>query len=128
MILVCEVQHHMGVVTFFGSNEQLGNFLQMMYRTGAIVSRSTTLQLFERTYYEESDLDLYVNVDRWQEVYHWLSEAGFQRMDQDKTRQNRTWCLETVILLLTRLKKLKDTQHYSHLKLFNLLSPRIPLF
>lgn len=72
---------------FFCSIEQIHLFLQMMHRTGSIVSGSTALQLFERTYYEESDLDFYVNVENVGEVYGWLTEAGFQRVEQDEAKQ-----------------------------------------
>lgn len=72
---------------FFRSIEQTHLFLQMMHRTGAIVSGSTALQLFERTCYEESDLDLYVNIESVGEVYGWLSEAGFRKIEQDEAKQ-----------------------------------------
>ena len=72
---------------FFRSNEQTHLFLEMMHRTGAIVSGSTALQLFERTYFEGSDLDLYVNDENSGEVGHWLSESGFGRIEQDAEKE-----------------------------------------
>jgi hypothetical protein len=49
------------------------------------------LQFFERMCCEESDLDLYVNMESSGEVFQWLSETGFQWIEQNETVKEGDW-------------------------------------
>lgn len=50
-------------------------FRTMQARTATLISGSTALQFFDRTYYPESDLDLYAHPCHLHEVGRWLLDA-----------------------------------------------------
>lgn len=52
-------------------------FRSLQRRTGALVSGSTALQLFLRERYPESDLDVYVRKDAFEEVARWVFAQGY---------------------------------------------------
>lgn len=47
-------------------------------RTGMLISGSAALQFFDRTFYEDSDLDLYLEHRHCSEAAHFLVAAGYQ--------------------------------------------------
>lgn len=46
--------------------------------TGTVISGSTALQFFDRSFYPESDLDIYVPMAWRLKVGHYLSEQGYR--------------------------------------------------
>ncbi|KAF7978619.1 hypothetical protein HWV62_45099 [Athelia sp. TMB] len=66
----------------------------MQARTGTVISGSNVVQFFDRTYYEEADLDLYVNPGHGEEVgVHMVATQGYrvvERVDEqdDQNRQD----------------------------------------
>lgn len=52
-------------------------FWQLMASTGALISGSSALQFFDRTYYPEADLDVYLEERRVLEVANWLLTQGY---------------------------------------------------
>ncbi|TFK63309.1 hypothetical protein BDN72DRAFT_803392 [Pluteus cervinus] len=62
---------------YFSPTDVLGfRFLQAQTRT--VISGSSALQFFERVYYPESDLDIYVEARRVEPVAEWLTYAGYE--------------------------------------------------
>ena len=53
-------------------------FRSLQARTTTLISGSFALQFFDRTVYEDSDLDLYVPLRHRQDVGHWLLAEGYQ--------------------------------------------------
>lgn len=53
-------------------------FRSLQARTGTLISGSFALQFFDRTFYSESDLDLYVHPQFKQEVALWFPQNGYQ--------------------------------------------------
>ncbi|KAI0337050.1 hypothetical protein BDW22DRAFT_1364556 [Trametopsis cervina] len=65
-------------------------FRSLQARTGALVSGSNALQYFGRVVYEESDLDLYVKVEKVLEVGQWLiGTAGYQFEPNTRTQNQQ---------------------------------------
>ncbi|KAJ7591813.1 hypothetical protein C8J56DRAFT_931787 [Mycena floridula] len=62
---------------YFSSAGWVDRFRWLQARTGLIISGSTALQFFDRTVYEDSDMDLYVHESSSREVSHFLIEAGY---------------------------------------------------
>ncbi|EJF59016.1 hypothetical protein DICSQDRAFT_89976 [Dichomitus squalens LYAD-421 SS1] len=63
-------------------------FRSLMARTHMVISGSFALQLFDRTYYPDSDLDLYVHPDRSiAEVGLWLEKEGYTYLPREWQRQ-----------------------------------------
>jgi hypothetical protein len=60
----------------------------MMRETGAIlVSGSTALQLFaRRSFYEDSDLDVYVERTDYDNAMHLMMLAGFRKITQHQEK------------------------------------------
>ncbi|THG97736.1 hypothetical protein EW026_g4321 [Hermanssonia centrifuga] len=52
-------------------------FRSLQARTGTLISGSSALQFFDRTFYPESDLDLYVFLHERDEVGQWLISQGY---------------------------------------------------
>jgi hypothetical protein len=52
-------------------------FRRLQARTGTLVSGSTAVQYFNRTFYESSDLDLYTFRSGAVEVAQWIVEEGY---------------------------------------------------
>ena len=68
----------------------------MQYRTGCVISGSFALQFLDRTFYPESDLDLYVESVYAQEVASWVEEEagmGYVRVESsaDSTEYDEGW-------------------------------------
>ena len=52
------------------------SFRSMQARTGTLISGSFALQFFDRTFYPDSDLDLYLYDGKEQEVTVWMEQIG----------------------------------------------------
>ena len=64
------------------------SFRSLMARTHMVISGSFALQLFDRTYYPDSDLDLYVHPDHSiLEVGVWLEKQGYTYLPRSWQRQ-----------------------------------------
>ncbi|KAF8346478.1 hypothetical protein F5887DRAFT_861275, partial [Amanita rubescens] len=50
------------ITPFLETDSHIIDFAYMMERTNAVISGSTALQFFERTIYQNADLDLYFEV------------------------------------------------------------------
>lgn len=64
-------------------------FRFLMRSTGAIISGSAALQLFDRTYYEKSDLDVFVNRKNARLVADWLIAHGYTFVLSDEQAELR---------------------------------------
>ena len=62
----------------FFPDEQAVAFRSLQARTGTLVSGSNALQFFDRSFYPESDLDIYVPGRCKAEVGRWLLSAGYE--------------------------------------------------
>lgn len=54
------------------------SFREVLGECGAIVSGSQALQFFDRTVYDDSDLDIFMQLDRFTLMHRWLSSAGYK--------------------------------------------------
>lgn len=52
-------------------------FRRMQARTRAVISGSAALQFFSRTVYNDSDLDVYVDIRAYKSVCRFMSSAGY---------------------------------------------------
>jgi hypothetical protein len=68
---------------FFANHAQMIDFLKSLNETGAIVSGSTALQLFARTSYEDTDLDVYVERIAYEQTLTLIELRGFRKISQD---------------------------------------------
>lgn len=59
-------------------------FRALQSRTGTLISGSTALQFFDRTFYPESDLDLYLPPTSDKQVLQWLTLHGYQFVPSGK--------------------------------------------
>ena len=57
--------------------DQIDAFRYLQDRTRTLISGSTALQFFDRTYYEGSDLDLYVEGRHAKEVLYFIRDKGY---------------------------------------------------
>ncbi|PPQ84650.1 hypothetical protein CVT26_004334 [Gymnopilus dilepis] len=57
-------------------------FRRLLYRTNAVVSGSFALQLFDRSYYDRSDMDLYARTAGVEDIRHWLSTQGYRSTEE----------------------------------------------
>ena len=57
--------------------DQIDAFRYLQDRTRTLISGSTALQFFDRTYYEGSDLDLYVEERHAKEVLYFIRDKGY---------------------------------------------------
>ena len=55
----------------------------MLSLTGAIISGSAALQLFERTSFNNNEMDIYVNINQYKNAEISLKTNGFQKKKQD---------------------------------------------
>jgi hypothetical protein len=89
---VWNVERHFG--RFFSDP---GAFRELQARTGTLVSGSNALQFFDRSFYPESDLDVYLHRGREREVGNFLLADGYTfqptaRQFEDFSEQERnTW-------------------------------------
>jgi hypothetical protein len=61
----------------FFSEAEMSHFRSLQSCTGMLISGSTALQFFERTFYPESDLDLYVEHRYCRMIALWLVSIGY---------------------------------------------------
>lgn len=66
------------VLSPYFSEEETKSFRQLQITTGTVISGSTALQLFDRTTYPESDLDIYVEHRYRRDVGWWLMNIGYK--------------------------------------------------
>jgi len=59
-------------------------FRALQARTGTLISGSFALQFFDRSFYPESDLDLYSPKDADREVLSWLPSHGYKFVPSEK--------------------------------------------
>lgn len=52
-------------------------FRALQARTGTLISGSSALQFFARTFYPESDLDLYIHSNWLPDVVEWIVQQGY---------------------------------------------------
>jgi len=71
---------------FFSTEVQMLQFLNMLSNTGAIVSGSTALQLFARTTFNDTDLDVYVERTWYEDALGQMNLAGFHNITQDDSK------------------------------------------
>ena len=71
---------------YFTSDSQMLQFYDMMSETGAIVSGSTALQLFARTSFVDTDLDVYVEKTGYERALRHMQLSGFRRIEQDDSK------------------------------------------
>ncbi|KAK2464967.1 hypothetical protein APHAL10511_003043 [Amanita phalloides] len=60
------------------SDEEIKSFRQLQLFTGTVISGSTAVQLFGRTTYPKSDLDIYVEHRYCRDVAWWLTSVGYK--------------------------------------------------
>ncbi len=58
----------------------------MLSNTGTIVSGSTALQLFARTTFNDTDLDVYVERTWYEDALGQMNLAGFHNITQDDSK------------------------------------------
>ncbi|KAJ7591811.1 hypothetical protein C8J56DRAFT_931784 [Mycena floridula] len=74
---------HRRLSRYFKSAGDIDKFRWLRAKTGLIISGSTALQFFDRTLYEESDMDLYVQDSFCREVSHFLVATGYEFVPRD---------------------------------------------
>jgi hypothetical protein len=62
------------------SDKEILELRCLQFRTGAIISGSTALQFLDRSFYPNSDLDIYVQQDYKQEIASWLGIIGYKML------------------------------------------------
>ncbi|KAF9072630.1 hypothetical protein BDP27DRAFT_1320313 [Rhodocollybia butyracea] len=65
------------LLRFFNQSE-IDQFRMIQYHTGTLISGSTALQFFDLTIYEDSDLDLYVDIRYCSPLGKFLLRIGYQ--------------------------------------------------
>ncbi|KAK2464968.1 hypothetical protein APHAL10511_003044 [Amanita phalloides] len=60
------------------SDEEIKSFRQLQLFTGTVISGSTAVQLFGRTTYPKSDLDIYAEHRYCRDVAWWLTSIGYK--------------------------------------------------
>ena len=68
---------------FFDSEKEMNNFLNMLSLTGAIISGSIALQLFDRTDFNDNKMDIYVNMKYYHDAETFLEENNFLKKTQN---------------------------------------------
>src|ERR1700722_19018160 len=72
---------HSHLFRFFKAPQE---FRALQARTGTLISGSSALQFMDRSFYKESDLDLYVDRRYGREIGLWLMGQGYEYYkDQD---------------------------------------------
>jgi len=61
----------------FFTEHQISYFRSWQSKTGMLISGSTALQFFNRTFYPESDLDIYVEHRYCKVIAFWLISTGY---------------------------------------------------
>ncbi|KAK2464969.1 hypothetical protein APHAL10511_003045 [Amanita phalloides] len=75
----------MRLLSPYFSNEEIKSFRKLQLFTGTVISGSTAVQLFGRTTYPKSDLDIYVEHRYCRDVAWWLTSIGY------KYNPTRSW-------------------------------------
>ncbi|THU84815.1 hypothetical protein K435DRAFT_686821, partial [Dendrothele bispora CBS 962.96] len=65
------------LAAYFPDLEDLTRFRRLQYYHGILISGSTALQFFERVTYQDSDLDLYVNIEHAAPLLFFLSQVHY---------------------------------------------------
>ncbi|KAK0430598.1 hypothetical protein EV421DRAFT_1669929, partial [Armillaria borealis] len=58
-------------------------FRELQRRTGLLISGSVALSLFERVWYRNTDIDLYVASDQWKPVTYFMLRSGYRLVSVD---------------------------------------------
>lgn len=72
-----QFQVHKLLARYF-SDPEIPEFRLLQFNTGMVISGSAALQFFNRTVYEESDLDLYVEHRYRKSIAIWLRQIGYK--------------------------------------------------
>ena len=59
------------------TDDQIEPFRLLQDKTGTLISGSAALQFFDRTFYEESDLDLFVSAPNTKELVYFIRNCGY---------------------------------------------------
>ncbi len=62
------------------SDKEILELRRLQFSTGAIISGSTVLQFLDRSFYPDSDLDIYVQQDYKREIALWLESIGYKML------------------------------------------------
>ena len=65
------------------SDKEILELRCLQFSTGAIISGSTALQFLDRSFYPDSDLDIYVQQDYTQEIASWLETIGYKMLPRE---------------------------------------------
>jgi len=57
--------------------DDAGDFRRILYEANAVISGSQALQYFDRSYYPESDMDIFVRVGGAGIISHWLLDQSY---------------------------------------------------
>ena len=68
---------------FCNSETEINNMMDMILLTGAIISGSAALQLFERTSFNNNEIDIYVNFNQYKNAEMSIKRTSFQQKKQD---------------------------------------------
>ncbi|PPQ65617.1 hypothetical protein CVT26_000559 [Gymnopilus dilepis] len=60
-------------------------FRRLLRRTNAVISGSFALQFFDRSYYPDSDMDIYLRCAGAMDVCRWLTTEGYRYVKSDKS-------------------------------------------
>lgn len=80
---------------FFARSDSIA-FRYLMRMTGMLVSGSSVLQLFDRSFYAGSDLDVFVNQSQASVVGEWLKARGYEFV-LSEDQQNRQTTYEQMV-------------------------------
>ena len=67
-----------GILGPYFSETQILELRRLQFESGALISGSTALQFFDRSFYPDSDLDIYVQFDNKREIALWLDSIGYK--------------------------------------------------
>ncbi|KAF8320641.1 hypothetical protein F5887DRAFT_1148771 [Amanita rubescens] len=125
------------LMPFFATNERVQAFLNIMARCNAIISGSTALQLFERCYYPDSDLDVYLNSSNYTMMH---TEMGKFEYVQKETKELEKYfpldgrieavisytsfrSKKTIQLIVTRKLPIEAVLHFHSTCVMNVITP-----
>ncbi|KAF7966524.1 hypothetical protein HWV62_38068 [Athelia sp. TMB] len=112
--------------TVFDINKHLGFFLpnplafrNMQAKTGAIISGSNAVQFFDRTYYHDADLDVFVNPGHCRAVgLHMIKVQGYRVVEEEEDDTQKTLdiggSIEHVKAMATTAANHARETRYSH--------------
>lgn len=91
--------HHL--LSRYFPDSHVDTFRHLQAKTGTLISGSVALQFFERLYYEESDLDLYLEAKHVQDLCHFIKGCGYIFIARDNQEND----LDKAIALAGRAHK-----------------------